>query len=269
MKPDITLNLDPANPGHFFACCGLLEIAHRLTGHAEGWFEMVDKEDRKFHIDAETSINEIIDTVRDAGLTAENPADRLYTPLVLALDEPIRIDWWTSAHDAGPELQTWTAKFDLPAAAFAMKENMVARGEKTLFFRKYVSKKGNEGRLKEPSPSFFFDSTMSGSGKSIDAGYSLYALREKVGLTTFPNVEFLSLIGLQRCRPRSGERVRSDPKGRWFQYQTWSQPSPVLLTQSFVAGLNPGNAYLFKCEQRVLEQPYRCYLQARKTNHLP
>jgi CRISPR-associated protein Csx14 len=35
----IRVRLEPTNPGQFFACCGLLELAHRLWGGAEGWFE--------------------------------------------------------------------------------------------------------------------------------------------------------------------------------------------------------------------------------------
>ena len=35
----IRINVDPTNPGQFFACCGLLELANRLWGDAEGWFE--------------------------------------------------------------------------------------------------------------------------------------------------------------------------------------------------------------------------------------
>ena len=35
----IRINVDPTNPGQFFACCGLLELADRLWPGAEGWFE--------------------------------------------------------------------------------------------------------------------------------------------------------------------------------------------------------------------------------------
>ncbi len=38
-KPTIRVNVDPTNPGQFFACCGLLELADRLWPGAEGWFE--------------------------------------------------------------------------------------------------------------------------------------------------------------------------------------------------------------------------------------
>ena len=37
-EPTIRVNVDPTNPGQFFACCGLLELADRLWPGAEGWF---------------------------------------------------------------------------------------------------------------------------------------------------------------------------------------------------------------------------------------
>ncbi len=37
--PGISVRVDPTNPGQFFACCGLLELADRLWGGVEGWFE--------------------------------------------------------------------------------------------------------------------------------------------------------------------------------------------------------------------------------------
>ncbi len=38
-EPAISVRVDPTNPGQFFAACGLLELADRLWGGAEGWFE--------------------------------------------------------------------------------------------------------------------------------------------------------------------------------------------------------------------------------------
>src|SRR5271163_2625185 len=39
----IQIAVDPTNPGQFFACCGLLELADRLWPGAEGWFESIDQ----------------------------------------------------------------------------------------------------------------------------------------------------------------------------------------------------------------------------------
>ncbi len=38
-EPSFSLRVDATNPGQFFACCGLLELAHRLWPGSEGWFE--------------------------------------------------------------------------------------------------------------------------------------------------------------------------------------------------------------------------------------
>jgi len=39
IEPNIQIPVDLTNPGQFFACCGLLELADRLWPSAEGWFE--------------------------------------------------------------------------------------------------------------------------------------------------------------------------------------------------------------------------------------
>jgi len=38
-ETDIRISVDVTNPGQFYACCGLLELANRLWPGAEGWFE--------------------------------------------------------------------------------------------------------------------------------------------------------------------------------------------------------------------------------------
>jgi len=40
--PTFSVQVDVRNPGQFFACCGLLELAHRLWPGAEGWFSTDD-----------------------------------------------------------------------------------------------------------------------------------------------------------------------------------------------------------------------------------
>jgi CRISPR-associated protein Csb3 len=41
-QPSIRVKVDLTNPGQFFACCGLLELADRLWPGAEGWFEFTN-----------------------------------------------------------------------------------------------------------------------------------------------------------------------------------------------------------------------------------
>jgi hypothetical protein len=42
VQPAIRIAVDPTNPGQFFACCGLLELADRLWPGAEGCFTVED-----------------------------------------------------------------------------------------------------------------------------------------------------------------------------------------------------------------------------------
>lgn len=64
------INVDPSNPGQFFACCGLLELAGRLCAGAEGRFE---NDDREFVVEGEgqeLGIRELIRRLVDAGLSS-------------------------------------------------------------------------------------------------------------------------------------------------------------------------------------------------------
>ena len=70
----IRVNVDPTNPGQFFACCGLLELADRLWPGAEGWFAGFPNAFPKESV-------EIFTLVKD-GKIAE--ARSLYQPLVAA-----------------------------------------------------------------------------------------------------------------------------------------------------------------------------------------
>jgi len=49
----IRINVAPTNPGQFFACCGLLELADRLWPGAEGCFE-----NGQFHIACTGTLHE-------------------------------------------------------------------------------------------------------------------------------------------------------------------------------------------------------------------
>lgn len=69
-EPSFSVNVDVANPGQFFACCGLLELAHRLWSWAEAWFQRTSV----FCIHTrtvDTSATQLIDRVQRAGLTGE------------------------------------------------------------------------------------------------------------------------------------------------------------------------------------------------------
>jgi CRISPR-associated protein Csb3 len=76
-KPEpIPINVDSSNPGQFFACCGVLELADRLWPGAEGWFE-----GREFLITADGSLEDLVRAMSKAELVQLDPEDDTSSPI--------------------------------------------------------------------------------------------------------------------------------------------------------------------------------------------
>ena len=93
MEPNIQIPVDLTNPGQFFACCGLLELADRLCPGAQGWFEK-----HQFCIqtlDQSKSLSELIGEVRsmrfEVGDDVENDDDDSEEKTIVV--EPICLQW--------------------------------------------------------------------------------------------------------------------------------------------------------------------------------
>jgi hypothetical protein len=94
-QPSLTIDVDVTNPGQFFACCGLLELAHRLLqGDAiEGWFD-----EGMFCIAAAGSAPDAFYRVFEGLLSTQIEeinarGDRTTHPVRLAAFG-ITLDWW-------------------------------------------------------------------------------------------------------------------------------------------------------------------------------
>src|SRR5215208_4249987 len=91
----IRVAVDPTNPGQFFACCGLLELADRLWSGAEGSFS---RDARTFYLaplDGDgSSLGELLAALLDAPLDAREPDNRATSPLVLGGRFGLTLDWW-------------------------------------------------------------------------------------------------------------------------------------------------------------------------------
>lgn len=77
MTPAIGVHVDMTNPGQFFACCGLLELAHRLCPGAEGWFSV---DDALFNVSASEksryTLPYIANALTTAGVEGDLSADQ-------------------------------------------------------------------------------------------------------------------------------------------------------------------------------------------------
>ena len=215
----IQVAVDPTNPGQFFACCGLLELADRRWRGAEGWFK-----GREFCISCAGSLGELISQLAQAHICStlsKAQLERLGTLLSAAkakltatdLEEKIRLqgmwkaerlhlsapfdlwlDWWRDERGERTELKTWAAK----QFVSEMAQNMLA-----------IIKDSPWSQTPDPAKlfptvhadtlPFNFDSDLSGQGAARDAGFSFDTLGFKCAFR--PLLELLVFIGLQRCRP--------------------------------------------------------------------
>lgn len=250
----IVVNVDPTNPGQFFACCGLLEFADRLWPGAEGWFE-----GEEFKIECEGSLPELVRQVTSANLTLLDPDDIYSGRVSLGERFRIRLDWW---HEAGgkkdaKDLKVWAGTMESFGIARAMQHAL--RGEhfftdELLNVGMVVPDPDDPKKKKEP---FYFDSRRGPNAHSRDVGFSANDL----GLTTtaFPAVELLCLVGIQRCLPAKTDETRI------YKYFTWAMPLALVLLPAAVSGLLPGvgaQGYRFENWFRTGQRKHKAFRSA-------
>lgn len=253
----ITVSVDSTNPGQFFACCGLLELADRLWPGAEGWFS---ESGREFRIDRGT-LTQLLDSVVDCHLTntmtaaqharfkeitAMRVSERKSTPgveaeekllgallrespIVLSGPFAITLDWFADDHAGGSRFKTWAGRQSVLDISNAMKEALAVAAWRTEQCLSYsVSRCGLP---------FNFDSDLGGQGGAIDIGFSFDPLAgsalTRIEPTARPALELLAFVGLQRFRP-------AEMKGEnRFVYSAWDRPLPIQVAAPAACGALP------------------------------
>ena len=249
-EPTIRVNVDVTNPGQFFACCGLLELANRLWPGAEGWFE-----EGAFCVTCAGTLREILSAAQQlsysgeaAGIAdSEDDSDEsdsedtddstTITPIEITSPFSILLDWWKDK-----DFKPWAGSMN-ERVIFRMMTNAIDPTDTNPLDQEIVvrdpskvtvSKKGVEkvvlGKPREP---FYFDSRRGTNAVDRDVGFVLDSLKKayKVTTTAFPVVESLTMIGLQRCRPYATD------KPRVFVYFTWSWPCEIHIVPVAVIGV--------------------------------
>lgn len=234
--PAFSVNVDVTNPGQFFACCGLLELADRLWPGAEGWFA-----DGQFHVTCQGALMELLEAVRtikiDTTTAAENDEadddeDSGFTALEIISPIRLRLDWW-----AEKALKPWAGTmregniFPAVCAAIDPKNPDPLNQREIVYDPVTPSTSGKRAPKRKKREPFYFDAHRGANALAIDIGY----MPDAHGMETVaaPAVEALCLIGLQRCRPMSAGRPRM------FDYFTWSMPSCVAVLPVVMNGLIP------------------------------
>lgn len=232
----IRLAVDPANPGQFFACCGVLELAERLFGSAEGWFQQ-----GAFHVNTNGGLFEILsalvesepDEIGEAAVGV--PVKRLIAPLRLCLGNgrgnSITLDSWMVVRLekgepvalANPPWNFWSGQQtsgriwrDL-RAAFALQLTKIAPEQlENLFFERALL----SGRFGfDPGPAW----------NALDVGFS--PNEQGIDVASSAAVELLAAVGVQRFRPNMHEDRQS------FSYATWGKPLPPCVAAAAACGV--------------------------------
>ena len=266
----IRIDTDPTNPGQFFACCGLLELADRLWGGAEGWFET-----SAFYIrteEAQASLSKLLAAVRDFRLSERDDAssdedeedqddgsDDRTEPLTIISPISLRLDWWEDK-----SIKTWAGSMNARKIFLAMcsaidPQHTSPFNQSQVVFDTQApdsanGKKGKSVKKREP---FYFDGQRGASASSIDVGYSTDKL--KLNTLSHPVVESMCFVGLQRCRPRPTRTPRV------FDYFAWRIPLPLSIASAAVSGLiGGGDCYRFANDFRTDQRKHKAFMPATR-----
>jgi CRISPR-associated protein Csb3 len=252
-EPSIRVNVDPTNPGQFFACCGLLELADRKWDQAEGWFER-----GTFCVSVGGQLPELIQIVSQVELTQLDPDDDTSSPIEIGPPiRTLRLDWWRDEQTGGKELKVWAGTMESGRIARAMQRALCdTRFHVPGLFDVGMVAYDPDNASKKVEP-FYFDARRGPNAHSRDVGFSPNDLQ--MTTTAFPAVEFLCLVGLQRCRPAKTNQPRV------FEYHTWTTPIPPPLAPAAVCGLLPHNGrlgYRFENWYRTGQRKHKAFRSA-------
>lgn len=269
-EPQIRVRVDPTNPGQFFACCGLLELADRLWHGAEGWFgrgmfylktdentaSLFDLLNVAKHISLADNGNE---SVQESDEDEEDEA----TPIIITAPVTLCLDWW-----GDKSLKTWAGSMNKRKIFVAMcnaidpqddnplNQGVVVFDADTSLPETVRRKRSKKPKKREP---FYFDARRGASAWSIDAGFSTDSL--KLNTVAYPVVEAMCLIGLQRCRPKPTDTSRV------FDYFTWDTPLSLSVAPVATFGLiGHGNGFRFKNDFRTTRIMHKAFNPATPIN---
>jgi CRISPR-associated protein Csb3 len=282
----LSVQVDVTNPGQFFACCGLLELAHRLWPGAEGWFEEVDASFQISCDDASANLEELVSRLRRCeikGLTQTEKKERdelekekrqlqrerkklpdakesrrveLGTKaregaVIFGSPFSLTLNWWQSEDEETPK--TWAGRQEIHKVARAAQDALAAVADFPRLFdygcvmRLPAEYRSKAGAEKAVEP-FYFDARR--FVHALDTGYSLDV--QDAETLAHPAVELLALVGLQRFRP-----VASEERGA-LDYVTWYSPLSVSVASAVAAGAVPQpDACLYKSRLRYRDNQRR------------
>lgn len=254
-RASFSVNVDVVNPGQFFACCGLLELANRLWPGTEGWFD-----DKSFLMvnDAGGTLEDVIGAITTVEFRQSDSADDYSSSIDIPSPFNLRLDWWKDEESGGKQLKVWAGSMRNVRIAKAMQHSLGTLNKddfSSIFsYGTVVLEQDRPDQKVEP---FYFDSRRGAYAKSIDIGFTPDTL--EMMTVAYPATELLCLVGLQRCRPSATDT------NRIFEYFTWSVALPCPVLAAATCGLleNVGaKGFRFENAFRTGQKKHKCFLTA-------
>jgi len=254
----ITIPVDPYNPGEFFACCGLLELAHRMSltvSRALGWFEEFDGSHFQFSISAYASdgnikLESIVESLKHCALSTTHHSKE--GPIHIGAPFDITIDCRSPFPQNGM-IKTFAGKQDLFEILQALQHAVQHIHSKDVSYSNIL-------RIRAETNKEVTAFGIEKAEKAIDAGFSMDEQKGRLSRQSLVFLELLALIGTQRfCPSQGGDRLSR-------VYYTWQEPLPVPLAAIAVSSPVPGihqKGFIFQMYKRDPEGRYKGFAPAR------
>jgi len=217
------VEVDASNPGQFFGCCGLFELAFRMDSSATAHFK-----GRAFEVTCRPTLETVVSALTSCARNQLDPDNNTSSPLELGAPFHFRLDWWQDAEAGGRELKVWAGTMQsgriLAAMVGALRADAL-KGPNLFDVGQVVYDPMEPTKKVEP---FYFDARRAPNAHSRDVGFSPNDL--DLTTTAFPATEALCLIGLQRFRPMPTSARRL------YDYFTWGIPLSVDVAAGVACG---------------------------------
>lgn len=241
LEPQITLNVDVKNPGQYFACCGLFELAHRLWPGSEAWFASQKFSISVLSTEDDFTLDRIIRTLTSVKLQVDSIrgesayyAVRIVNPGEL----DVLLDWWLGNSDKASALKLWAGNQNSLGILQTLKSSLLAFPLASV-----------DSLLDWSTPlTSRFGLDPRSAWNALDVGFS--PNEHGMPAASYPFVEMLAAIGLQRFRPLKAAPTTTPLE---WGYSTWSKAVPIQIATAVSEGITTaGDArrYVFRISER-------------------
>ncbi|MEO8166219.1 MAG: type I-U CRISPR-associated protein Cas8c [Betaproteobacteria bacterium] len=299
-EPNIQVPVDLTNPGQFFACCGLLELADRLWPAAEGWFERQSfcvnvercrrddcplpkrvggslacgsREASRNHLselltEAKTLTFDVGDDDDSDDADDDKEDSGLVQPIELQWSDgrfAMHLDWWSDR-----SIKPWAGSMKERVILRAMLDAIDPHQSKPFDDLRRVQyqspKLTKAGKPKKPAKKepFYFDPRRGNKSHPLDCGFSPDA--HKMEADCCPALEALCFIGLQRARPAPTDVANQSRYTVWTKVSDNAPGLPVGLVGPVTCGMIPCSSlgtYVFDNYFRTDQRKHKTFSLAQ------